>query len=232
LYKISCKEAKVVFFENEENQQIFIENKIVKEENTCKLNGAGVNLEEFKFCEYPEDNDEIRFLFIGRIMKEKGVDEIFEVAQWIRKEYKNVFFDIVGPLEENYIDIIHDLQKQNIINYYGYQSDVKSFIKKAHCFILPSYHEGMANTLLESGAMGRPLITSNIPGCKEAVIDGETGYLVNVEDSEDLYNKMLEFILLSSKQKKIMGYKSSEYIKGKFDKKNVVNKTIKRLRGE
>lgn len=229
LYKISCKKAKIVFFENEENQKNFIENKILKEKDTCKLDGAGVNLEEYKFCKYPEDNGEIRFLFIGRVMKEKGVNEIFEVSKRIREEYKNVFFDIVGPLEEKYEVIINDLQEREIINHYGYQSDVKSFIKKAHCFVLPSYHEGMANTLLESGAMGRPLITSNIHGCKEAAIDGETGYLVNVKDSEDLYKKIKQYIELPYEKKVKMGKLSRKHIENTFDKKKVIKTTISKL---
>ena len=230
LYKISCKKAKVVFFENEENQRIFIDNKIVSEENTCKLNGAGVNIEEYKFCEYPKQDGKINFLFIGRIMKEKGVDELFQTARMIRKEHSNVFFHVVGPLEENYKDIINELQKQDIIIYYGYQKDVKPFIKKAHCFILPSYHEGVANTLLECGAMGRPLITTNISGCREAVLDGKTGYLVKPKDSKDLYDKVVQFISLNIKEKKRMGYKSSQYIRKKFNRIDVVNETIKRLR--
>lgn len=229
LYKMSCKKTKVVFFENEESQQIFIENKIVKEENTCKLNGAGVNLEEYKFCEYPEDNGEIRFLFIGRVMKEKGMNEFFEVAKWIREEYKNVFFDIVGPLEEDYKSTISELQELNIINYYGYQCNVKPFIEKAHCFLLPSYHEGMANTLLESGAMGRPLITSNIYGCKEAVIDGETGYLIKAKDSKDLYKKVKKFIEISFDSKLEMGHLSRNHIVKFFDKEKIVEKTFREL---
>ncbi|WP_461206052.1 glycosyltransferase family 4 protein [Clostridium sp. DL1XJH146] len=226
LYKVSCRKAKVVFFENEENQQIFIENKIVKERNTCKLNGAGVNLEEYKFCEYPQDNGQIRFLFVGRVMKEKGVDELFEVAKRIRKENKSVFFHIVGPFEDDYKEDIKELEKQEIIIYHGYQQDVKPFIEKSHCFVLPSYHEGMANTLLECGAMGRPLITSDIHGCKEAVIDKKNGYLVNVKDSEDLFLKIKKFIDLSYVEKMNMGRNSREHIENVFDKKKVVKKTI------
>ena len=109
---------------------------------------------------------------------------------------------------------------------------MKTFIKNSHCLILPSYHEGMANTLLEAGAMGRPLITSNISGCKEAVIDKETGYLVNVQDIEHLYDIILKFYLLTLEQKRNMGYKSYEYIKLNFDKKCVVNDTIRKLRGD
>jgi glycosyltransferase involved in cell wall biosynthesis len=229
LYKISSKKANVVFFENQENQQLFIDNNIVIEKNTCKLNGAGVNLDEYKYCEYPRDNGKIRFLFIGRVMKEKGIDELFEVACRIKRKYKNVIFDIVGPFEDKYEKKIMELQKMDVIKYHGFQTDVRMFIKTTNCFVLPSYHEGMANTLLESGAMGRPLITSNICGCKEAVIEGESGFLVKVGDSDDLYSKIKKFIELPYNIKVDMGMKSREHIEKEFDKKLVVKSTLEAL---
>lgn len=228
LYKCSLKRAKAVFFENKGNQQTFLENHIVKEEQTCVLNGAGVNLEEYPFCEYPSD-EEIRFLFIGRIMKEKGVDELFEAAEKIKEECSNVFFDIVGPMEDNYKDRIDDLVRRNIIEYHGYQEDVKPFIKRCHCFVLPSYHEGMANTLLEAGAMGRPLITSDIHGCMEAVVDGETGFLCEVGNTNRLQKKIGLFVELTFEEKKQMGKRSRSLVQAVFDKKIVIEETIKRI---
>lgn len=229
LYKVACRNAKVVFFENEENRQIFIANKIIKEEKTYKLNGAGVSLEEYQFCNYPSDNNKIHFLFIGRVMREKGIDELFDVAKRIKDKYDNVVFDIVGPFEEDYENTVLKLQRQGYVKYHGFQSDVKPFIEKAHCFVLPSYHEGMANTLLECAAMGRPLITSNIHGCKEAVINGKNGYLVNVKDTEDLYLKIKQFIDVSWDEKVEMGKASREIAGVFFDKKIIIEKTIDRL---
>ena len=135
LYKIALKKAKVVFFENIGNKQTFLDLNILKEKQTCVLNGAGVNLAEYPFCEYPS-GEEIRFLFIGRVMKEKGVDELFEVAKKIKKEYSNVFFDIVGPMEDNYKERIDKLVKNGIIEYHGYQEDVKPFIQKMPMFCI------------------------------------------------------------------------------------------------
>lgn len=228
LYKSALKKAKVVFFENKGNRQVLLEENIVKEEQTYVLNGAGVNLEEYPFCEYPSGK-EIRFLFIGRIMKEKGVDELFETAEQIKKKYSNMHFDIVGPMEDDYKEKIDDLVKRNIIEYHGYQEDVRLFIEQCSCFILPSYHEGMANTLLEAGAMGRPLITSRIHGCMEAVLDGESGYLCNVQDSADLYEKIEKLIGLPEEVRREMGMKSRESMEEKFDKKMVVKETIQHL---
>lgn len=227
MYKTALKRVKVVFFENMENRDIFIDEKIVSKDRTCLLNGAGVNLEEYPFCKYPEDKEKIIFLFIGRIMKEKGIDELLDAAKRIKQDYGCVEFDIVGPMEDDYKDVINEYADSDIINYYGFQSDVKPYINKCHCFILPSYHEGMANTLLEAASMGRPLITSNIHGCKEAVDDN--GYLVNVKDVDDLYMKLKQFIELSYEDKVNMANNSRLRIERVFDKKKVVMRTIFRL---
>lgn len=229
LYRFALKQVKVVVFENQGNQQVFIDNIIIAKDKTVLLNGAGVNLQEFRFYSLP-DKDIIRFVFIGRIMKEKGVDELFLAAQKIKKEFNNVEFDILGGFEEDYKDVISKLQDQGIINYYGYRRDVKYFIKRAHCCILPSYHEGMSNVLLESAACGRPLITSDIYGCKETVIDGKSGYLVRPKDQEDLYNKILDFIKIEDEVKQKMGIESRKHIEEIFDKRNIVRETTENIR--
>ena len=177
--------------------------------------------------EYPDKDQDIRFLFIGRIMKEKGIDELLEAANRIKKEYQKVQFDIVGPMEDNYKGAIDKYVGNGIINYYGFQSDVKPFIKKCYCFILPSYHEGMANTLLESASMGRPLITSNISGCREAV--NNNGYLTNVKDSNDLYEQIKKFIELDYQDKVLMSKNSRKHIEEVFDKRKIVKETVKGL---
>lgn len=228
LYKIALKKAKVVFFENTENKEVMLDMGIVKEEQTCVLNGAGVNLEEYTYCEYPSD-EEIRFLFIGRVMKEKGVDELFEAAKRIKSEYKNVYFDIVGPMEDDYKGKIDSLVQNGIIEYYGYQQDVKPFIAKCHCFVLPSWHEGMANTNLEAAAMGRPVITSSIHGCMEAVENGVSGYLCERQDMYDLYSVMKKFMLLSHEERSAMGLVGRTRMENIFDKRKVVKKTIEHI---
>lgn len=225
LYKFACKKAHTVIFENCENMKLFLDYRIVKEEQ-CLLNaGAGVNLEEYPFEEYPP-TDKIRFLFVGRIMQEKGIDELFDAAKRINREYDNVEFDVVGMYEDNYEETVNRLVDDGIINFYGYQQDVKPFVKQSHCFVLPSWHEGMANTNLECGAMGRPIITSNIHGCLEAVVDGKTGYLVEKKNANDLYEKIKRFIELPYDEKVKMGQASHDHIAEVFDKKKVVSDTI------
>lgn len=228
LYKVALKKANIVFFENIENQKNMIDLRIVKKDKTCVLNGAGVNTDEYYFCKYPKDEG-VRFLFIGRIMKEKGVDELFEVAEKIKKEYDNIYFDIVGPMEDNYKNQVNKLVDKKVINYYGYQEDVRPIIKKCHCFVLPSYHEGMANTLLEAGAMGRPLITSKIHGCMETVEEGINGFLVEAKNSQQLYSTLKRFYLCDYSKKIKMGEESRKLILEKFEKKNVVSYTLKKL---
>lgn len=235
LYKIACRKAKVVFFENEGNRQVFLREGILKNEQTCLLNGAGVNTDEYCFEEYPVCKDTIRFLFVGRIMKEKGIEELVEAYGKLQEAmagyHKKVELDIVGPLEETGVYSKEFLEERKGIQYFGFQEDVRPFIKKCHCFVLPSYHEGMANTLLEAGAMGRPLITSDIYGCKESICMGEdsNGFLVKVQDVEDLYEKMKMFVMLDEKVKEDMAKKSHEYIAGKFSKELVVAQTMKAI---
>lgn len=229
LYKISSRRAKVVFFENEENKQIFIALHLIREEQACKLNGAGVNLDDYPLTEYPDENEPIRFLFIGRVMREKGVDELFEAARRIKKEYPEVQFDIVGPMEDEYETVIKKLEQEGIINYYGYQKDVRPFIKKCGCFVLPSWHEGMANTNLECAASGRPVITSNIHGCKEAVEDGVNGYLCKKKDTDALYKVLKRFVRLPYKERRNMGRAGRMRMEKFFDKRKIVTETISEL---
>lgn len=227
MYKVGLKKAKVVFFENEENQQIFIEDKIIKKEKTCLLNGAGVNLKHYQVVEYPEDNECTRFLFVGRVMQEKGVDELFEAMKKLREEGFICTLDVLGGYEENYAEIIKQYESEGWLNYHGYQKDVRSFIEKAHCFVLPSWHEGMANTNLECAAMGRPVITSNIHGCKEAVIDGVSGFLCERKDVGSLYEAMSKFIKLTYEERKAFGEAGRGHMEDVFDKRKVVERTIK-----
>lgn len=223
--KAACKKAKVVFFENEGDRQIFIREKIVKEEQTHRLNGAGVNIEKYQVVDYPQGN-KFKFLFMGRVMAEKGMDELFEAMRKIISDGISCELDVLGGYEENYKDKIEKYESEGWLHYYGYQKDVRPFIEACHCFVLPSWHEGMANTNLESAATGRPIITSNIHGCKEAVVDGKTGFLANRKDAEDLYKVMKKMTQLSYEERRVMGLAGREHMEKVFDKKKVVGETI------
>lgn len=226
--KVGCKKAKVVFFENEGNRQIFIKERIVKESQTHRLNGAGVNLEKYQVVPYP-NGEKIKFLFMGRIMAEKGIDELFEAMKHLVADGINCELDLLGFYEENYREMIEKYKAEGWLHYYGYQKDVRPFIEDSHCFVLPSWHEGMANTNLECAAMGRPVITSNIHGCMEAVENGVSGYLCDKQDTESLYRVMKQFTNLSYIQRKAMGLAGRKHMEEVFDKKKIVKDTIRYL---
>ena len=190
LYKPALKGARVVFFENAGNRDTLAATGVVPQGRDVVLSGAGVNLEDYPYQSYPQEGP-VRFLFVGRVMREKGVDELFAAAKRMKQEYGNgVEFHIVGSFEEGYKPLMDELEKAGVVQYHGYQSDMKHFYGMANCVVLPSYHEGMSNVLLEAAASGRPLITSDIPGCREAVEDGVSGYLCPAKDANALYGAM------------------------------------------
>lgn len=229
LYRISVKSAKVVFFENEANRELFIEERIAKKNQTYKLNGAGVDIKYFKPTEY-KDYVKTKFLFIGRIMKEKGVDELFDAIHMLLESGIEVELDMLGSYEENYRVMIDKYEKEGWLKYHGVVSDVRPYINECSCFVLPSWHEGMANTILECAASARPIITSRIPGCMEAVIDEKSGYLCEPKDAVDLYEKLKLFASLTYESKRLMGLVGRHYMEEVFDKKKVVEDTISRIR--
>ena len=229
MYKVGCKKAKVVFFENAENRQIFIDEKIVREEQTCLLHGAGVNLEHFHVQDYPTDNTDTRFLFVGRVMKEKGIDELFAAMKKLVADGVPCSLDVLGGYEEDYKETIEQYEAEGWLRYHGYQSDVRPFIANCHCFVLPSWHEGMANTNLECAASGRPVITSNIHGCLEAVEDGVSGFLCERKNADNLYHVMKRFVQLPNDQRKAMGLAGRKRMEEIFDKRKVVEETIRQL---
>lgn len=228
LYKVALRRAKVVFFENSANRQVFVDENIIPMEKTCLLNGAGVNLERFYLAPYPETAP-TRFLFVGRVMKEKGVGELFSAMDRLCGEGEDCCLDVLGGYEEHYEDTIRKYEEKGWLHYHGYQKDVRPFVEKAHCFVLPSYHEGMANTNLECAAMGRPLITSDIPGCREAVIEGESGLLCKPQDADSLYTAMKHFLALPTSRRARMGIAGRRHMEEVFDKRKVVEMTVKNL---
>jgi galacturonosyltransferase len=228
LYKISLKRAKVVFFENSANRDLFVREHIVSEAKSCLLPGAGVNLNHYSYIPFPAGGA-VRFLFVGRVMKEKGVEELFSAMERLCDEGYDCTLDVLGGFEEDYRDLITHCEEQGWIRYHGYVTDVRPFIAACHCFVLPSYHEGMANTNLECGAMGRPLITSDIPGCREAVIPGESGLLCQPKDADSLYDAMKRFLGLPSEIRAQMGQTGRRHVEETFDKNIVVAKTMRAL---
>lgn len=229
MYRIAFKKVHTVFFENTENRDTVVDLGIIKSDKACVLAGAGVDISYFSYSEYPEKGENTRFLFMGRIMREKGMDELLEAIKTLNMEGYKSTLDILGEFEEDYAERLREYEQRGLIHYYGYQEDVRPFINKCNCFVLPSWHEGMANTNLEAAAVGRPVITSNIHGCKEAVEDGVTGYLCEAGNSNSLYKVMKKICELSYDELKSMGIAGRKRMEENFDKRKVVEETIKAL---
>ena len=225
MYKIALKKAKTVYFENKGNARVFLQEQIIRREQMCLLKGAGVNLKYYTYQKYPE-NDKVHFLYLGRIMKEKGMDELFYAAKELQRKEVPFVLDLVGFFEDEYKEKIDKLVDAGIAVFHGFQEDPRPYYAMADCVVLPSYHEGMSNVLLEAAATGRPVITSNIPGCKEAVDDDKSGLLCEAEDWNDLYRKMSKIAQMSRIERETMGVCGRDKMAREFDKDKVVKKTI------
>lgn len=222
LYRLGLSRAKTIFFQNSKNQEFCISHKIADKDRAKLLPGSGVNLYKFSYMEYPSD-DGIRFLYIGRLMKDKGTDELLYVAKEVTQKYENVEFHIIGSFEENYNDIIENYMKKGMIFYHGHQNNVRSWIEKCSCIIHPSYHEGMSNVILEGSACGRPIITTDINGCKEAVDNGKSGFLAKPRNPEDLLAKVEKFLTISLDGRRNMGIAARAKMEATFDRNIVIN---------
>lgn len=220
LYKLGLSKAYKVFFQNAANRNVFVRNGILDDKSII-LPGSGVNIAHHKYQEYPPDGI-IKFLFIARLLKDKGIEEYFETATEIKKKYPQTEFQILGWVDGNYKQQLDKFVKAGIINYLGTTSDVRPFLANVHCTIMPSYHEGMSNVNLESAANGRPVITTNIPGCLETVNDGRTGFLVEAKSAEALIHSVERFIALSYNHKVLMGKLAREKVEKEFDRNIVV----------
>lgn len=229
MYKVACRKAKMVYFENTGNKEVFLQEKIVREDKTCVLNGAGVNLKDFPYRPYPADPGPTRFLFVGRVMREKGINELLKAMERLHNEGQDCVLEIVGGYEEDYLETIRQFEEEGWLKYHGFQPDVRPFTEACHCCVLPSWHEGMSNTNLEAAATGRPIITSNIYGCKEAVLGNESGLLVEAGNWESLYEAMKHFMELTPEQRCAMGKAGRKHMETQFDKKVVVKNFLKRL---
>lgn len=228
LYKLGIKKANKVFFQNLVNKEFFENNKIVSD-NSILLPGSGVNLKEYQFKNYPDEKKIIRFLYIGRLMKSKGTFELLESIKEIKQYYEDVEFHIVGFSEEDFSEEINKLSQDNKIIYHGEQEDIHPFIKECHAIINPSYHEGMSNVLLEAAASGRPILASNIPGCREIFDEGISGFGFEPQNSDSLITAIEKFIKLPYEQKKQMAIFSREKVEKEFDRQIIVNEYMKEI---
>ncbi|MBR3602289.1 MAG: glycosyltransferase family 4 protein [Lachnospiraceae bacterium] len=228
LYKIALKKASCVFFQNAKNKDIF-DNFGIRGKKVRLVPGSGVNLDRHVFEEYPAKDEPVRLVFVGRIMKEKGIDELLYAAKEIKQEFPEVIFQLIGSYEEDYKEVVEKLQQTGVVEFIGYQKIIHPFYTKASAAVMPSYHEGMSNVVLESAATGRPVLASDIPGCREGFDDGITGIGFVPRDKQAFYEAVKRFLNLSYEERKEMGKCARKKIEQEFDRRIVVESYIEEM---
>lgn len=227
LYRIGLKNASTVMFQNCANMCVFRDLKIGH--NYRLIPGSGVDLTIHNFEPYPSDKMPISFTFVGRIMKDKGIEEFLEAAKAIKNEYPEVEFNLVGGFDESYQHNVEIYEKQGIVNYLGSHTDVHVFYKECSAVIMPSYHEGLCNVCLEGAATGRPLLASKIPGCIETFDDGVTGIGFEACSAKALEEAIRKFLSLNHEERANMGKLGRKKMEREFDRNIVVNAYIEEI---
>ena len=237
LFKFSFRRSACVMFQNSTNMKLAEESGMVKGEHKL-IPGSGVNTERYPLQPYPDggngkEGETVVFNYIGRILHDKGVDDYIEAAKRIKAEYPETEFNMLGfiePTEIHYEKLLSELEKDGIIKYRGSQKDIKPFVSASHATIHPStYGEGMSNVLLETASSGRPIISTDNPGCRETFIDGKTGFIYHGGDVDALCEQIKRFLSLPNEERKAMGEKGREYIKANFSRKIVIETYLQKI---
>lgn len=237
LFKLSYRRAECVMFQNDTNMKLAVQNGMVKGDIRL-IPGSGVNTDNFVLQEYPDgdngiEGEKIVFNYVGRILEDKGVEDYIAAAKIIRKKYPCTEFNMLGFIEDteaHYIEDLKNLEAKGIVKFHGSQKNTKPFIQRSHAIIHPStYGEGMSNVLLESGSSGRPIISTDNPGCRETFIDGETGFMYSGGNVDELVEKIEKFLAMSNDERKEMGIKGREYIKANFSRNIVIKEYLNKI---
>ncbi len=236
LYRFALKQTALVFFQNEDDRDAFLLRGYVESSRTALVPGSGVDTE--KFSPMPaEPSCKFKFLFISRLIRDKGIMEYVEAARILKAKHAGITFQVLGPyweqnLKSNIIspDVMQQWQSEGLIEYLGSSVDVRPFIANADCIVLPSYREGTSNVLLEAAAMERPAITCDVTGCRSVVREGFTGFLCRVRDAVDLSEKMEMMFMLSQDQRNEMGRQARQFVMRNFNKSIVIDAYLKAIR--
>lgn len=228
LYRQAARGAEGVFFENQSSSEYFISSGLTDKDKVIQLHGAGVSIRDYPYSE-PVENGIFSFLYLGRFMKEKGMDELLLALKELRKEGYQFVFDFAGFCEDEYQSKLDEICREGWGVNHGFTENPIPLYQKADCVVLPSWHEGMSNVLLEASSIGRPLITTNIPGCKEAVDEGLNGYLVPKQNPAALKNAMKKILNLSMEERRQMGKYGHEKMAREFSRDEVVRKTVEEI---
>ncbi len=224
LYRYSLKRVQKVFFQNESDKEFFISNRVI-DSNYEVLPGSGVNLQQHMFEEYPAEEQGIIFTTFGRIMKDKGIAELLSAAKEVKEKGVKARFRLIGFFDdEQYRRSVLQAVSEGYLEYIEQQKDIHPYIKESHAIIQPSHHEGLSNVLLESESTGRPVIASNIPGCREAFDEGISGLGFEVKNYHSLVDAIMTFISFSNEKKARMGFEARKKMEKQFDRNIVVEK--------
>jgi glycosyltransferase involved in cell wall biosynthesis len=218
LYRVALKKNKNVFFQNPDDLELFVDRKLVRYEQAVLIAGSGINLNQFTVTKI--FTKPAIFLLVARLLKDKGILEYVEAARHIKAKYPKAVFQLLGPFDNNPSSIskskILEWDHEGVIDYLGETKDVRPFISKSNIFVLPSYREGTPRSTLEAMAMGRPVITTDVPGCRETVINGQNGFLVPSKNIESLV-KAMEYFLINFESIPQMGTNSRKLVELKFN---------------
>lgn len=222
LYFIGWSKASCMMYQNSREKEVV--NPILKNKVYYRMiPGSGVNLKEFIYKQYPSDDHIVIFNYVARIVKIKGIEEYLECAKRIKAKFPNTEFRIYGDFDDDmYREKIHALENENIVKYCGVQFDMKPYIEEAHAVIHPSYYEGMTNVILEHSAMGRPCIGADIPGIREGIEEGKTGFLFKVKDVESMILAIERFLKLTYDEKVVMGINARKKMENSFNRDIVI----------
>ena len=231
LQKYGYRKSSCVFFQNQGNLDYFRSRGIVKG-HTALLPGSGVNLDLHTFSDYPSEAETVDIAIISRLRQDKGYDEFFEMTKRILPDAPKVRFHIVGWVEEErYQAVLDGLKDEPRIICHGEltQQEVHDVISKCHCVCHPSYHEGMANVLMEAAAAGRPALASDIPGCREVIDDGRTGFTFAVQSADALADAVKKFLAQNEDEHRAMGKAARQKMEREFDREIVISKYLKEI---
>ncbi len=229
LYKIALSRSRHVFFQNKDDMSLFVAHCLVAQHKVSRLPGSGIDLKKFCFTPLKDSTHRpLNFLLVSRLLWDKGVGEYVEAARLVKRQYPGVSFQILGFFDEKNPREVSRAQMQiwdreGVIDYLGVSDDVQSFMVAADCIVLPSYREGVPRTLLEAAAIGRPIVTTDVTGCRDAVDDGVNGFLCNIRDAHDLADKMTQMIELLPSKRMAMGVAGRAKMEIQFDESIVIN---------
>lgn len=229
LYKLGWSRATCMMYQNTFERDT-IQKLLRGKTHYRDIPGSGVNIDAFPFEEYPRSDDMITFNYVARIVKIKGIDELLECASRIKAEHSNVRFVLYGDYDDDtYRARVEELQRRGIVEYGGVQMDMRPFIKAAHAVIHPSYYEGMTNVVLEHSAMGRPCLGSNIPGVREGIEDGKTGFLFEVKNVDSMVETVEKFLALTHEEKIRMGMEARRKMEREFARERVTEVYVEEI---